>query len=281
MAAELTEPTGLEADHILKPANGDGIIARTPEEVEAAEHMGYVKCHTPTCPFMLSPETVKRVESSTGYYTCARCRKTYNLMNEWPAYGVSPEEAEMNARTDYEEGNTFTPGGGTRSGQTLADVGQIGENVVEAMGEIPGYGPITWWHHGGAAVNSPIDGATDHWAIEVKSVDVTSLNHRFIAGGTRRWTPNGPSYNEIAQKEKAAEEMGKDGLLGVLVIVNFYTSTADVYVKSFPAGSKFGHFYTHTAEKLVAKGVPFRNPLLDPHDPAPHPVTPVESDMPF
>jgi hypothetical protein len=262
-------PSTLVPDHILR-APGDGIIARTPEEVEAAEHLGYVKCHTPTCPFLLSPETVKRIESTTGYYTCARCRQSYHLMNEWPPYGVSPEEAEMNARTDFERGNSFNPGGGTRSGNTLSDVGQIGEDLIEQMKQIPGYGPITWWHGASARDPSPLDGTTQDWGIEVKTIDKTALNHRFIAGGRQR--NQGGTRNEIESKEHAAQELGKQGILGILVIIDYYTSTADVYVKPMPIG-KYGHFYTHTAEALVAKGVPFRNPLLDPHHPDPSPVT--------
>lgn len=261
-------PTTLEPTHILNAKTGDGIIARTPEEAEAAEHMGYVKCHTPTCPFMLSPETVQRVASTTGYYTCSRCRKTYHLMNEWPPQGLGAAEAEENARAGFGKGISFNPGGGTINGQTLAEVGEAGERVVEGLGEIPGYGRITWWHHGGAASNSPLDGATEEWGIEVKSLNVIAKNHRFIAGGTRKWTPDGEPYNEIESKEAAAKELGKKGVLGVLVILNYYNSTADVYVKAMPLG-KFGHFYTHTAEQLVAKDVPFKNTLLDPHSPEP------------
>lgn len=255
-------------DHVLNTNNGDGIVARTPHEVEAAEHMGYIKCHTPTCAFMISPETAQRVAQSTGYYTCQRCRKTYHLMNEWPPHGIQGVEAEENARRGFGPGITFNPGGGTISGQTLAEVGDIGEKIIEGMGEIPGYGHITWWHSGGAASNSPLDGATDDWGIEVKTINVVAKNHRFIAGGTRKWKPEGIPYNEIEAKEQAAQELGKRGILGVLVVLNYYTSTADVYVKPMELG-KYGHFFTHTAEKLVAQGVPFRNALLDPESPEP------------
>lgn len=241
------------------------MITRDPDLVNDLRAGGFVKCYTPTCDFWISPDSQYAIENSGGgYYTCPRCQRSYNLIYELPWAVPGSEE--------YQQFDTYTGSGTGPSGLSASEVGQIGEDIVEQLGEIPGYGPLTWWHEGGAAAPSPVDGATQEWAIEVKTVLYDAMHHRFIAGGNRG------TRNERADKNQAAEEMGKLGILGVLVILDMRRSVADIYVKEMPLagwnvrGKTFygiGNFRSHAGTHLV-KEVPFKNPYVDPDHPAPY-----------
>jgi hypothetical protein len=272
--------------HAVHPKYGDGFYASSPEEIEAAEHLGYQKCHNPKCGVMMSPETQQRIASGPGFYTCTHraCLKTFHLANEWPEYNPSGRSySELMDEGESQKQNLpyHITGGVRRSGYNVAEVGDIGESVVQSMGHIPGYGDITWWHHGGAASNSPLDGATDEWGIEVKTLDITSLNHRFIAGG-RRKNDDGTILDEPLSKMQAALEEGKKGVIALLVVLNFYNSTADVYAKEFATEvGRLGHFYTHSSGvKLLARGLSFANSNLDANHPSPDVIRP-RDDIPF
>lgn len=267
-------------------ARTDGMVAATPEEQQWAHQAGYVKCYTQKsqqgqwrglpCPFWISPEGQHHVEKSYGgYYTCPVCKQSYDLLAEiLPPPQVDPTEAEEDFRREQlTQPKQFKAGGGTRSGRPMVDHGQTGEDLVYGMGQIPGYGPITWWHHGGAGANNPLDGATADWGVEVKTIDYSAKHHRFIGGGDRE-REDGTKYNELISKMNEAIESGKKGVLGVLVMLDYRRSVADIYVKEFPVEKgRIGHFRSGdgNVQHLVAE-VPFKNPLLDPHDPTP--VTP-------
>jgi hypothetical protein len=255
----------------------DGIVARDPAQFAQTEAMGWKPCETTNigrgrgrCPFLLSPAAVASVEGQGGgYYTCPVCRRSYDLLHHLPWHGVTEENATPE---QMEEQRGFTPGGGTKIGLGLAEQGQIGEDLVEKMGQIPGYGKITWVHPGGANANSPLDMATDEWGIEVKTLGYDAMHHRFI--------PGRPS--EKLDKNKMAEQMGKKGVLGVLVILDYRRSVADIYVNEMPLHRGVFAFYSHQGQRLVAE-VPFHNPLLNPDHPAPHAANerPPEPDLPF
>src|ERR1039457_6705529 len=142
-----------------------------PQQIQQLEAAGWWKCPGKLntgkpCNFWLNPQTKQRVENSSGYVTCPRCHRTTNLMEHLPWHG--PQDPIE-----------FDPGGTTKIGIPLNDQGQIGENLVAGMKEIPGYGPITWWHPGGAGMQSPLDGATSDWGIEVKTIGYDAMHHRF------------------------------------------------------------------------------------------------------
>lgn len=245
----------------------DGIVARSPQEAEQAAAAGYVQCATHAdnlrgrkpCQFYISPEAQSAItDKGGGYYTCPRCVQSHDLLHELPWHGVDPEEAEQNQRDDMRQ-RGWHAGGGTRIGLGMDVQAQIGENLVAQMGEIPGYGPIVWWHHGGSTAASPLDGATKDWGIEVKTLGYDALHHRFVPG----------RVTEKNEKNAHAEDMGKLGVLGVLVLLDYRRSVADVYIQEFPLERGVGTFRSHTGQHLV-KEVPFRNPLMDPHDPTPH-----------
>lgn len=246
-------------------SRNDGVTARTPQEAQQVEAAGYKHCygklHTPrgmqSCTFYISPEAVSVVQQrGGGYYTCPVCRMSFDLMEDVPWHGATEGE--------------FTAGGGTRIGLSLADQGQIGEDLVEKMANIPGYGPITWWHHGGASVNSPLDGATAEWGIEVKTLGYDAMHHRFIPGRVK----------EKMDKNNQAEKMGLKGVLAILVLLDYRRSVADVYAREYPLERGVGAYRSHQGQHMVAE-LPFNNPFMQPEHPAPHAPNHNASQSPF
>jgi hypothetical protein len=251
--------------------NEHGARAYSPEEAEELAKSGYEKCYKPGCNFFLSPETQQEVQThpDAGYYTCPKCRTSWDTMSHLPWHGA-PE--------DYLE--PFSAGGGTRIGLSMAEQSQIGEDLVAQHG-LPGYGPIMWWHPGGATANSPLDGTTKEWGIEVKTLSFDTEHHRFI--------PGRPAEKEA--KNNAAAELKLKGILGVLVLLNFRTSMASIYVKEMPLetwhaanGQPYQgvtSFRSNSGQKLVEE-LPFKNPFMNPHSGTPHPpVQQPEEDLPF
>lgn len=256
-------------------AQTDGFVAKTEQDATQAVQAGYQKCATMKdsrrggvpCPFYLSPEAQAAVTSEGGgYYTCPVCLQSHDLLHTLPWHGVDPEVAEDNARYDQDKMGYFSAGGGTRIGLTMAEQGEIGESLVRNLGEIPGYGPITWWHEGGPSGNSPLDGATKDWGVEVKTLSYDTQHHRYVPGRVK----------EKDDKNRMALSMGKKGILGVLVLLDYRRSVADIYVKEHPVTGGEGDtiiggtkaFRSNTATHLVRE-VSFRNPLLDPASPSP------------
>ena len=246
-----------------------------PDQLLAA---GYVKCLTGTCPFFLSPEAQSDIQNRGGYYTCPICRKSYDLLHTLPWHGVS-DEAEVYQNINQDQRlNQWKSGGGTKIGISMTSQGQLGEDLVKQMGEIPGYGVINWWHPGGAASQSPLDGTTKDWGIEVKTIGYDAMHHRWIPGGVRR-NADGSIRDEKAEKTQAAVEMGKMGVLGVLVLLDYRRSVADIYVRAFPTEEGIKTFRTTQSNVThLVKEVPFRNPLMDPHSPEPQVV---QDNIPF
>lgn len=179
-------------------------------------------------------------------------------MHDLPWHGV-PEE-------HWGQGS-FSAGGGTRIGLKPSEQGDIGEALVKDMGELPGYGKILWVHPGTSVSPSPLDMATADWGIEVKTLGYDAVHHRFIPGRPK----------EKADKNAMAIARGLKGVLGVLVLLNYRSGLADIYVREFPVdpatGKGIGTFRSGLSQHLVAE-VPFHNTLMDPSHPDPHVVTP-------
>lgn len=246
--------------------NSHGARAYSPEETEELEKSGYSRCNKPGCNFFLSPETQAEVQnhSDAGYYTCPKCKTTWDRQSELPWHG-NPEMENMSVGGFQD----FAAGGGTRIGLSMAEQAQIGENLIEEHG-LPGYGPLIWWHPGGANAPSPLDGTTKEWGIEVKTLSFDAEHHRFIPG----------SATERASKNQAAGELGLRGILGVLVLLNFRTSMASVYVKEMPLETwhnaqgrphnGVAAFRSNAGQRLLEE-LPFVNPFLSPHSNVPRP----------
>jgi hypothetical protein len=249
----------------------DVFIARSPEDAAQAQAAGHPQCYTAKvdrgigkggpCPVYLPPPTVSHVtDNMGGYFTCPNCKVSHDLLHDIPWHGVPEEEYNPEAQQE------FNAGGGTRIGLPMSDQSQIGEDLVHNLGELPGYGPITWWHEGGSLANSPLDGAVEDWGIEVKTLGYDAMHHRYVPGRKR----------EKLHKNEMALAMGKKGVLGVLVLLDYRRSVADIYVQEHPVvADENGQiiqgtraFRTNTGMHLV-KEVPFKNPLMDPTHPAP------------
>jgi hypothetical protein len=230
--------------------------------IDAAEKLqaqGWWQCPTQKdtrgkpCGYWVNPTAIERIKQGSGYITCPNCKHSYDLLDELP------------------QSDDFVAGGKSRIGIPMADQGQIGENIVSNLKEIPGYGPIVWWHPGGSNSNSPLDGATTDWGIEVKTIAYDALHHRFAPGGES-------GRNTYEDKNQAAEYLGLKGILGILVMLDYRRSVADIYVKPMPiepwefTPGRFTRgvaaFRKDTAQKLVAE-VPFKNPYMDPNNPSP------------
>lgn len=257
---------------LLSPS--EGIAASSPEESEALKNADYQACANGKCNFHIKPEAQQSVlqHPDQGYYTCPQCKFSADLLaDEMPWHGGDQ---------DYIQ--TFAAGGNTRIGLTMAEQAQIGEDLVERLGTIPGYGPIVWWHSGTAITSSPLDGATHDWGIEVKTIGFDATHHRFV--------PGRPAEREA--KNRQAAEMGLKGVLGILVMLNYRTSMATIYAKEMPLGpwtnsrgqsfAGVAAFRTNAAEQLLEQ-VPFKNPFMDPHHPGPEaPAAKApEDDLPF
>jgi hypothetical protein len=248
----------------------DGIIA-TPEETEQLKNAGYQKCYNPQCEFHISPEAQQKIlNEGHGYYTCpkAKCNQSHDLMEDMPWHG---------ADIDYQV--PFSEGGTTRIGLNMEEQAQIGEDLIKNLNSLPGYGPIISWHPGNAGSQSPLDGTTREWGIEVKTIGYDAIHHRFIPGRVK----------EKEDKNNEATLRGLKGVLGILVMLNYKSSKADIYVKEMPlipwkSGTNtikgVATFRTNTAEHLLAE-VPFPNPFLQPNNPVPHPPTQAPEDLPF
>lgn len=239
----------------------DGIVARTSQEADQARLAGCVQCatyHNPQqrfpqgmyCPFWMPHETQTTVtDQGGGYYTCPICRQSHDLLHELPWHGV---EEEVNP--------SFYAGGGTRIGLGMDVQAQIGEDLVRNLKEIPGYGPVVWFHEGAANVPSPLDAATKDWGVEIKTLGYDAAHHRFVPGRPQ----------EKADKNQMAESMNKQGVLGVLVLLDYRRSVADIYVQEFPLATGVKAFRSNApGSSHLVREMPFRNPLMDPHDPSP------------
>jgi hypothetical protein len=260
-----------------------GQVARTPQEAQQLEADDWVKCRNPVCQYYLTPEEFQDGEINGHFFSCPNCKLTYPLLDPTPfrvqgggvvgnEYKSEPDAPGIKGR-DYE----------TLIGLTMKQQGDIAEGLVKGLKEIPGYGPITWWSE---TYNDPIDGGAGEWGIEVKAISIDAKNHRFIPG------PRVRKDQMVAR----AKELGFKGILGMLVILDYRRSVADIYSKEMPNGDwqtlpdpiyPEGRtvqgpvaFRSNSAERLVAE-IPFKNPFLNPQNPEPTTFAHTGDDIPF
>lgn len=259
----------------------DGLTASTPEDAHTYEQMGYEHCPghfttsmTGPCDFWISPEAQQWVEGKGGYYTCPRCKMSFNLIHSLPWSRPFDDQYE-----EYYD---------SPSGLSKVEIGQMGEDILDHLGGLPGYGNWEWFHQGGSASSSPLDALLKDWGVEIKTLLYDAKHHRFIPGGLRPRV--GEPYSEKESKNRAAQDARKKGVLGVLVLLDMRRSVADIYVKEMPlvgwldaqGKNRAGitTFRTNTAVHLVDE-VPFHNPYMDPNHPAPHGPEPAATPSGF
>jgi len=163
------------------------------------QHNAGGDCINPLCDYEFTESDKREMYSMSGWFTCPQCDHTYNYLNE-----------------------EFAPRA-NRVGLTPGQMGAIGEEIVQKMGEIPLLGPITW---SSTAVNFPIDMIAGPYGVEIKT-NHSEAQPRFKLGGGGR---GGKRTGTKAEKEQYCLENGlKPALVGVRL--NFYWDQADIFVR--------------------------------------------------
>jgi hypothetical protein len=237
----------------------DGTFPAGPLHADQLEQQGYQQCRNQLCEHMLDPQVLDegyQLQGSQYQHTCSHCG-----LDQYP--GLTPGR----------------PGGGTNSGLPMEEQGQIGEDLVEKMQIIPGYGPILWWHRGGAGTPSALDGATTNWGIEVKTFNWTNVRKRGQINNkdkpAKARAVNDPAIFAAEMNDPALDnvlsQFKMKGLLGVLVLLDFETGTADIFGHEMadPHGGPLQpqHIKHITRQVVLAEGVPFTHSLPDPRQP--------------
>jgi ribosomal protein S27E len=143
-----------------------------------------------------------------------------------------------------------TPGGMTRSGLTMRDMGSIGEQVVLRMGEIPGVGAVHAasgdYNH---AVDAIITGQRGNYGAEIKT-NHSQAQERFKIGGKA----------ERAEKITYCYQHGlKPALIGVRL--NFYTDKAYIFFREGLTDTWIGNSQMiHAATVDFSDLNPFKSP---------------------
>jgi hypothetical protein len=238
----------------------DGTLPTGPLHAEHLEQQGYQPCRNQLCDHMIAPQV---------------------LQNAWDTHGKDAEhDCTHCGLTQQLHRKPGTPGGGTNSGLSMEEQSQIGEDLVQSLGTLPGYGQIIWWQSGPAAgSNSPLDGLTPEWGIEVKTYNWTNVRKRGIIApkdkGAKARAVNDPN---LFAKEREDPELDAvlhhiqggrlRGLLGILVLLDFETGLADIFAHQMeePQGGQLqpSHIKHITRQVVLAEGVPFTHSLPDP-----------------
>lgn len=237
----------------------DGTFPVGPLHAEQLEQAGYQKCRNQLCQHMFDPAAIAPVPNQTWQdmrHTCSHCG-----LDQYPH--LKPG----------------SPGGGTNSGLSMEEQGQIGEDLVEKMRVIPGYGQIVWWHKGGATSPSALDGATPAWGIEVKSFNWSNVRKRGQINNkdkpAKARAVNDPAIFASEMNDPSLDavlsQLHLQGLLGILVLLDFETGTADIFGHEMadPQGGPLQPYHIKhiTRQVVLAENVPFQHSLPDPRQP--------------
>lgn len=250
-------------------------VPASEEEKTALEQQGLMKCLNPRCDSFLDPEE-QEAAWRANQYDCPRCLMSYRPRS------IAPFAPDLEDGMWYDDVYPYSPGGRgyeTLVGLTKDQMGKIGENVVGDLKTLGKYGDIEWWT---PAYHGRLDGGTNAgWGIEVKAADSTMEDPRFIPG----------KKGDQERKIEHAIELGYTAILGILPILNFKESVADIYVREMQLGKwtyqdARGHtrtavgmisFRPQSAFKLFTE-VPFESPFLMPGE---EPLPPPSQDIPF
>lgn len=206
-------------------------------------------CVNPKCDYEFTAADESEMARHSGWFTCPVCDLTYNYLDE---SGGKP----------------------SRSGLTPTEMGNIGEQVVVAMGIIPQLGSITWVSE---AQHFPIDLIAGRYGVEVKT-NHSEAQARFKMGGGAYSNPDrGQPKNEKIQY------CIDNGLLPALVGVrlNFYTDKADVFVR--PGSMTDTWIGSAALQHVATRDFSSLNPFKNPADVPPPSELPEsdDSDIPF
>ena len=210
-------------------------------------------CINPKCDYRFTYEDIQDMEDNSGWFTCPNCGWSYNYLDE--------------------------TGGYTRAGLSLDQMGNIGESVVDRLGEIPNVGPVTIY----VVKNHPIDGVAGQYGLEVKT-NHSEAQPRFKIGGNPIYLPE---LDRTLRPREAKEYYCKqNGLVPALVGVrlNFYTDMADVFFREGLTDTWIGNPQLQHVGQVNFSDL---NPFKDPQDVPPaselpdDDATPPVDDIPF
>lgn len=155
---------------------------------------GFMRCKTPSC-----SELISREQLLEGIAMCSLGH----------VIDVTEEE-----RRHLEE-----PGGYSLVGLSNKAQGDIAELIVQRLKSLGDFGDISEW----MGERHPLDGVTSKgWGIEVKSVNGPMARNHAFTRSTKRAT---------AKKHAEMRKRKLKGLVGVLVILDFGTSEAIIYLR--------------------------------------------------
>jgi hypothetical protein len=224
------------ANPILGPKWNQLVNTLWPNESHGAQS----DCPNPYCDYNLTREDINDAEYAGGAFQCPQCGWQYDLSPQ--LYGETRDR--------------------TRSGMSLAEMGQLGEEVVKQFadenGQIPGIGPIRWES---PDYQDPIDLVAGNYALEVKSLHSESYPRFKIAadpssGKNRSATIQG-KMERMAQLSQHLGIPLQPAMLGVRL--NFYTNRADFFFAPEYRDRMMTNM-THVGSTDFSKLNPFQNP---------------------
>ena len=244
-------PSPSDRQHVAMPVTRPKYVDNYLEQLAPGEEHALdpeSHCVNPKCDYYFTPQDEEEIEQNKGEFTCPKCGTTYNYLRETPTYG---DWGEWEEGGNYPtKGRPANPGGNTRAGLTLDQMGQIGEKIVLRMGELPGLGSV---QAASDSYNFPIDvivtGQNGRFGCEVKT-NHSQAQERFKIGG----------QCERQQKITYCLENGlKPALIGVRL--NFYTDKAYVFFREGLTDTWIGNSkMRHVATLDFADLNPYRSP---------------------
>lgn len=218
------------------------------DQYPVEEHNVGGDCMNPKCDYEFTEQDLDEMALNSGWFTCPNCDWTYNYMDP----DVVPR---------------------TRAGLTPTQMGDIGEKIVERMGTIPGLGDVGWVSND---PSYPIDMIVDDFGVEIKTVHSESQPRFKMGGGGGQ---GGKRQGTREEKLRYVEQNGlRPALIGVRL--NFYTDTADVFVRP----DSFTDTWIGAPQLIYVDSVNFSdlNPFKRPEDVPPRNELPDDdSDIPF
>jgi len=168
-------------------------------------------CTNPKCGYHFAQSEMQEIEQNGGEFTCPHCGYTDNYLDDSKSHIQDPDGSGK---------PVLNPGGRTRSGLTLSQMGDIGEQVVLGLGELPGIGAVEPASNQNTfPIDAIIRSERGNFGVEIKT-NHSQAQERFKIGGK----------DERAAKIAYCMANGlKPALIGVRL--NFFTDKAYVFFR--------------------------------------------------
>lgn len=208
-------------------------------------------CINPKCGYHFTPEDEQEIGQNNGEFTCPNCHFTYDYFagSKNPTF-MRDLDHEGQATWDATKARPANPGGMTRSGLTLDQMGEIGEQIIQRMHELPGIGVVTEsFPHKQFPIDVVIQSQRGNFGCEIKA-NHSQAQERFKVGGKE----------ERQGKIRYCLENGlKPALIGVRL--NFFTDKAFVFFREGLTDTWIGNQQmVHVATVDFSDLNPFKSP---------------------